>query len=287
MVALRFWKYEGTGNDFVVIDAEAAPAGVNWHALATRLCDRNRGVGADGLLLLGPGTTAPLRMQVINADGSEPEMCGNGLRCAVRWWASRGQLGPGLAAIETHAGLIRAEMAGPEAVRVGMGRPRWLRREIPAAGDPSSEFQDQPLAVEGATLRFTAVSMGNPHAVCLVPAVGDVPLARWGPVMERHPAFPARTNVEFLEVVDRQHARMIVWERGAGATLACGTGACAALVVGARAGLLDREATIVLPGGPLQLAWDETDEVWMTGPARAVFSGTMDGAWLAAVTGVS
>lgn len=286
-MSLPFWKYEGTGNDFVVLDAGAAPAGLDWATLAPLLCDRHRGIGADGVLLLGPGEAAPLRMRVLNADGSEPEMCGNGIRCAMRWWADQGRLAPGLAEIETLAGLIRAELVGVDAVRVGMGRPRWLRGEIPTAGEAAAEFRDQVLGVEGEPLTFTAVSMGNPHAVCVVPAVDAVPLTRWGPVLEHHPAFPARTNVEFLEIVDAHRARMIVWERGAGVTLACGTGACAALVVAARAGLLAREATITLPGGALRIEWDATDEVWMTGPARPVFTGTVEPARLVAAARVS
>lgn len=286
-MTLHFTKYEGTGNDFVVVDAEALPADVDWARLAPRLCDRHHGVGADGILLLGPGQAAPLRMRVVNADGSEPEMCGNGIRCAVRWWGERGRLGTGLATIETLAGPIRAERVGEDAVRVAMGRPRWTRGEIPATGDPAAAFHDEVIEVEGHPLRFTAVSMGNPHAVCLVPAVDAVPLARWGPVVERHACFPARTNVEFLEVLDRTRARMLVWERGAGATLACGTGACAALVVASQAGLLDREATLTLPGGDLHLRWDESNEVWMTGPARPVFTGALEPAWLAAAARVS
>ncbi|MEB3329869.1 MAG: diaminopimelate epimerase [Candidatus Sericytochromatia bacterium] len=273
---LRFHKYEGTGNDFLVLDATQLPEALAWARLAPALCDRHRGVGADGLLLLGPGTLAPWRMRVINADGSEPEMCGNGVRCAVRWWADRGLIGPGPCAIETLAGVIRAECVGADQVRVAMGRPRWRRAELPAAGPGEAELRDEPFALGGQLLRFTGVSMGNPHVVAVVPDVAAIPLETWGPLMEHHPTFPARTNVEFVEVRGPREAVMRVWERGAGPTQACGTGACATLVVLARAGRLAREAAIHVPGGPLAVAWHDDDEVWLTGEARGVFHGEVN-----------
>ncbi|MEB3223816.1 MAG: diaminopimelate epimerase [Candidatus Sericytochromatia bacterium] len=272
---LHFEKYEGTGNDFVVVDAEHVPTGLDWHRLAPRLCDRHRGVGADGVLLLGPGERAPWRMRVFNADGSEPEMCGNGVRCAVRWWTDTGRRGPGLGPIETGAGIVHAEALAAGDVRVAMGRPRWHRAALPATGAADAELRDEPFTCGDVTLHFTAVSMGNPHAVAVVPDVAAVPLAAWGPRMETDPTFPARTNVEFAQVLGPREASMRVWERGAGPTQACGTGACATLVVLARAGLLAREATIHLPGGPLTVAWADDDEVWMTGEARQVFAGEL------------
>jgi diaminopimelate epimerase len=273
---LRFEKYEGTGNDFIVLDAAQLPPSLDWARLAPALCDRHRGVGADGLLLCGPGERAPWRMRVVNADGSEPEMCGNGVRCAARWWADRGLPGAELGVIETLAGLIRAECLEDGRVRVGMGRPRWTRRELPAAGPPDAELRDEPIALDGGSLPFTGVSMGNPHVVAVVPDVAAVPLHLWGPAVEHHPTFPARTNVEFVEVRGPREAVMRVWERGAGPTQACGTGACATLVVLARDGLLAREATIRVPGGPLTVAWGDDDEVWLTGEARGVFAGEVD-----------
>jgi diaminopimelate epimerase len=284
---LRFDKYEGTGNDFIVLDAEALTEEPDWAQLAPALCDRHRGIGADGVLLLGRGERAPWRMRVINADGSEPEMCGNGVRCAMRWWADTGRVGPGPAVIETLAGLVQAECVDPARVQVAMGRPRWLRAELPAAGPPEAELLDEPFTLGAETVRFTGVSMGNPHAVAVVADVASVPLAKWGPFVEHHPVFPARTNVEFVEVRGRQEAVMRVWERGTGPTRACGTGACATLVVLARAGLLAREATIHLPGGPLMVAWDDDDEVWLTGAARGVFTGEVDLARLAGAPAVS
>jgi diaminopimelate epimerase len=284
---LRFDKYEGTGNDFIVLDAEGLVEEPDWARLAPALCDRHRGIGADGVLLLGRGERAPWRMRVINADGSEPEMCGNGVRCAMRWWADTGRVGPGPAVIETLAGLVQAECVESARVRVAMGRPRWLRAELPAAGPPEAELVDEPFTLGAETFRFTAVSMGNPHAVAVVADVAAVPLATWGPFVEHHPVFPARTNVEFVEILGRQEAVMRVWERGAGPTQACGTGACATLVVLARAGLLAREATIHLPGGPLTVAWDDDDEVWLTGAARGVFAGEVDLARLAGAPSVS
>jgi diaminopimelate epimerase len=262
-MALAFAKYQGTGNDFLVIEGQGER---DWTALAPRLCDRHYGVGADGLLIV---STDPFKMLVVNADGSIPEMCGNGLRCVARYLHDRGKVGLGPFEVVTGAGVLRPEVLPDLQVTVDMGRPILERERIPmlgpAGGPVVEELVDDWLV--------TAVSMGNPHAVIFVRDVEGVPLASWGPGLETHPSFPAKTNVEFAQVLDRGRARMRVWERGAGPTLACGTGACATLVAGVLTGRMDRAGVIELPGGPLAIRWDDEDHVWLTGEARPVFTG--------------
>jgi diaminopimelate epimerase len=270
---LPFAKYQGTGNDFLMVDGLDGLPALDWGAFARRWCDRHHGVGADGVILVLKGDSAPFAMRVINADGSEPEMCGNGLRCFVRYLADRGLAPVGPFPVETGAGTLRPEVLADGQVRVDMGHPILERARIPMAGPAADQVVDEPIAVGAESFLVTAVSMGNPHAVIFVPDVAAVPLAEWGPPLETHPAFPARTNVEFTQVLDRHSARMRVWERGAGPTLACGTGACATLVAGVLTGRLDREATIHLPGGPLAIAWREDGTIFMTGAAEFVFTG--------------
>ena len=264
---LSFTKYQGTGNDFIVIDALDGLPVVDWATTAAFLCDRHYGVGADGVLLVERGRRAAFAMRVVNADGSEPEMCGNGIRCVARWLADRGLVTTGPFEVETAAGLIRPEVLPDRHVRVDMGRPRLRRADIPMAGPPDEQVIEEPMGAGFGTVLVTAVSMGNPHAVIFVPDVDRIELADWGPRVERHDVFPQRTNVEFVQVMGPNHANMRVWERGAGVTLACGTGACAALVAGVLTGRLEREAVIHLPGGPLAIRWDADDHVWLTGPS--------------------
>lgn len=272
---LSFAKYQGTGNDFLMVDGLDGLPALDWGAFARRWCDRHYGVGADGVILVLRGESAPFAMRVINADGSEPEMCGNGLRCFVRYLADRGLAPTGPFPVETGAGTLRPEVLEGGQVRVDMGHPILSRARIPMSGPADEQVVDEPIAVGAESFLVTAVSMGNPHAVIFVPDVEAVPLAEWGPPLETHPAFPARTNVEFTQVIDRHTARMRVWERGAGPTLACGTGACATLVAGVLTGRLDREATIHLPGGPLAIAWREDGSILMTGAAEFVFTGEL------------
>ncbi|MEB3195649.1 MAG: diaminopimelate epimerase [Candidatus Sericytochromatia bacterium] len=276
-MTLRFWKYQGTANDFILLEATSELQALDWVEWAPRLCDRHRGVGADGILLLSSAESPERRMRVINADGSEPEMCGNGLRCAVRWWFDQGSLpSDTLVTVQTGAGPREAVCQGDGQVRLAMGQPGWRRADIPMLGPAAEECRGEPVTLEGQTLPMTAVSMGNPHAVLLVPDAQLVPLSRWGPLLERDPRFPQRTNVEFISVINPAEIRMQVWERGVGATMACGTGACAAAVVVAREGLVNRQVAVHLPGGTLHVTWAEDDAVWLTGPADHVFSGQVD-----------
>lgn len=244
--------------------------------MAARLCDRHYGVGGDGLILVLPGEAAPFRMRIFNTDGSEPEMCGNGLRCFVRYLADRGLAPEGRFEVETGAGVLRPEVLSDGRVRIDMGPPVLERQHIPMGGPRTAQVIEEPVEAAGQRFSVTAVSMGNPHAVIFMPDVEAVPLAEWGPALETHPVFPAKTNVEFCQVVSPTEAIMRVWERGAGPTLACGTGACATLVAGVLTERLSHEATIRLPGGPLEIEWAADNHIFMTGPAEAVFSGEIE-----------
>ena len=275
---MDFVKMHGLGNDFIVVDLLATGpdrSDGEWAELAVRLCDRHFGVGADGVLLALPSETADVRMRIFNSDGSEAEICGNGIRCLARYVRDRGVGGERLR-VETLAGLLDLAFAeGGRAVRVDMGAPRLGAREIPVALD-AERVVDQPLEVDGYRWRFTAVSMGNPHAVVfLTPEeLAALPLPTVGPQVEHHPLFPARTNFHAAAVTSPHSATVRVWERGAGPTLACGTGACAVTVAGVLKGVLESPVDVTLPGGTLRIAWEPDGHVYMTGPAEYVFRGT-------------
>jgi diaminopimelate epimerase len=284
---VRFSKYHGTGNDFVMIEDLADTFVVEpWFVAA--VCARGLGVGADGIIRVAPGgSSADFFMDYWNADGNVAEMCGNGIRCLAAYVYDRGLTTKTQLRIDTRAGLkhvvIHAEDGAAERVTVDMGRPSFSRKSVPMTGDPFDTFIGQQLQVEGTTFRATAVSMGNPHCVLFLDPtteVGDVDVPGLGTLVEHRPDFPARTNVEFVRVEDgRVEAR--VWERGSGETLACGTGACAAMVASSLAGLVGREAEVRFPGGRLWVNWRDDDEVFLTGPAMCVFDGQLSDTWLA------
>ncbi|MEI7833262.1 MAG: diaminopimelate epimerase [bacterium] len=275
---MNFTKMHGLGNDFIVVDCLRGEHVAELVEATVRLCDRHRGIGADGLILVLPATDADFRMRIINSDGSEPEMCGNGIRCFAKFLYDTGLTTNTTLAIATLAGMIGAELTVTDgkvsAVRVDMGIPRLERVDIPMIGD-TGEVVDEPLQVLGRTFSTTAVSMGNPHAVTFVEDVERFPLEQYGPLVENHPSFPRKTNAEFVEVISPTHLRMRVWERGAGITQACGTGACATLVAAVLTNRAERTATVELPGGPLHISWDVNEHVYMTGPAVAVFTGSV------------
>jgi diaminopimelate epimerase len=279
MATLSFVKLHGTANDFVYVDARRGLPG-DPAALARRLCDRHRGIGADGLILLRDADTrdADCRMEIINADGSTAEMCGNGIRGFAKYVLDRGLATHEPLRVETGAGVlsIEAERQGGRVVRVAvdMGRPEWDGRRIPV--DADGEIVERPLEVAGRDYRVTCVSMGNPHCVVFLDDVAGLDLPALGPRFEHHPFFPKRVNTEFIRVVDRGHLEMRVWERGAAETLACGTGACAAAVAAARTGRADRAVRVTLPGGDLAIEWLENDHVRMTGDAVEVFQGQVE-----------
>ncbi len=276
-IDLPFAKMHGCANDYVVVDAvrhQIADAA----ALARSVCDRRLGVGSDGLLLALPSESAALRMRMYNPDGSEAEMCGNGLRCLVLFAASRGLVdGAEDLQIETGAGVLRASILASDGrtatIRVAMGAPRLERAEIPMVGGRGRVI-DEVLDAGEHRLAITAVSMGNPHAVVFVDDVDAVPLDVLGPAFECHPVFPQRTNVEFVQVLARDALRQRTWERGVGETLACGTGACAVAVAAHLGGHAERDVLVHLRGGDLNVRWDEREGVLMTGPAVDVFDGT-------------
>ncbi len=279
---IKFSKYQGLGNDFVLIDNRSTASPCLTSEQSVQVCDRHFGVGADGVIFLLPGEMgADYTMRIYNSDGSEPEMCGNGIRCLARFIADlEGKTGSGNQSYRIHtlAGLIVPEVQVDGQVKVNMGQPRLLAQEIPTTLAPSDEkVINMPLVVEGQSWNVTCVSMGNPHCITFVEDAAAIPLAQLGPKFEHHPVFPQRTNTEFIETVRRDYLKMRVWERGAGATLACGTGACAVLVAGVLTGHCDTTATIELPGGPLRIEWEGLDQVvYMTGPAQEVFTGVLD-----------
>ena len=287
---MRFSKYHGTGNDFVLVEDLEDRLRPD-PALVAAVCDRRRGVGADGLIRIAPAREADFFMDYYNADGATAEMCGNGIRCLAKHVFDRGFTAARELDVATRAGvkrlMIEARDGVARSVTVDMGPPSLERKAIPMTGDPRDTFVRQPLEVEGRTFAATAVSMGNPHCVLLLGPGEDLEgleVARLGPLVERRPEFPARTNVEFVTVVDGG-VRARVWERGSGETMACGTGACAALVATALAGLTGRRAEVAFPGGVLEVAWEEEGPVLLTGPAVCVFDGELDEEWVAGALG--
>jgi diaminopimelate epimerase len=281
---MKFTKMHGIGNDFVMVNC-LGPNGNELLAEAERraveLCDRKFGVGGDGVIAVLPGRAAPFEMRMFNPDGSEAEMCGNGIRCFAKFLFDRRLTGgQSEIAVETGAGLLKLQMTvGPDdkaaTVRVDMGEPVLIPSQIPtllAEGD--SLVVNAPLDLGDLTLSVTAVSMGNPHAVTFVEDAKNYPVAAVGPKVECHPAFPRRVNTEFIEIVSDHEIIFRVWERGAAETLACGTGACAAVVACVLNGKTRREVRVHLPGGDLDIEWSEADNhVYMTGPAAEVFEG--------------
>jgi diaminopimelate epimerase len=270
---IPFTKMQGIGNDFVMVDAlREISLPEDLPAFARLACDRRFGVGADGIILLEKGEQAPFRMRMLNPDGSESEMCGNGVRCFARLLHDHGHVTEPVVPVETGAGVLQLEVLADRRVRVDMGPARLRRGEIGMIGAETQGFVEQEV---GEGYRGTAVSMGNPHLVIFVDDVAAVELERVGPILERHPLFPARTNVHFVQVVDRAHLIQRTWERGAGATLACGTGACACAVAAVVTDRADRKVDIRLPGGNLEIELGPDGHVFMTGPAETVYEGEM------------
>jgi diaminopimelate epimerase len=274
---ISFVKYHGLGNDFILVDNRQQSEPLITPEQAVTWCDRHFGIGADGVIFVLPGQDGTdYTMRIFNSDGSEPEMCGNGIRCLARFIADlEGDSAKEVYRIHTLAGVIIPKLEANGQVTVDMGQPRLLAAEIPttlAAAD--QQVVNQAIEAAGASWQVTCVSMGNPHCITFVPDVAAIPLETIGPQFEHHPTFPQRTNTEFIEVVRRDYLKMRVWERGAGITLACGTGACAALAAGVLNGVCDRRATVELPGGCLEIEWSAIDErLYMTGPAQQVFRG--------------
>ncbi len=292
---INFTKMHGLGNDFILIDRITQKFKVKSEelkVLSRKLCHRQFGIGADQILLLYPSRTADFKMRIFNADGSEVEMCGNGIRCLAKYIWGRRLSGKATLNIETPAGIIRPEKKG-KLVRVDMGEPILKPEKIPVKTSSKFKVQsskiktpnsklltpnskliiDYPLKIEDREFKITCVSMGNPHAVIVVDNVMDFPVTYYGPLLEMHEIFPKRTNVEFIEILNPSEIKMRVWERGAGETMACGTGASAVAVASSLKGLTKKNVTVHLAGGDLIIKWAKDNHVYMTGPAEEAFTG--------------
>ena len=275
-MTLQFTKMHGLGNDFVVIDCRDKAVSDRMSEvgeLSKRLCHRRFGIGADQMLLIYPSGTADFRMRIFNPDGSEVEMCGNGIRCFAKYIWDRKISSSDALSVETAAGIIRPQRSG-DMVKVDMGEPVTEGRLVPVNLD--GIVRGFPLKIEDREFKITCVSMGNPHAVIFVDEVDNFEVGRYGPVIETHALFPKRTNVEFIQVLGPERLKMRVWERGAGETMACGTGASAAAVAANLNGLAGRKVTIALLGGELRIEWAANNHIYMTGPAEEVFEGRME-----------
>ncbi len=277
---IEFTKMEGLGNDFVLIDDRAGniESYRSYPELAQMLCSRHFGIGADGIILILESKDHDSKFRIYNSDGSEAEMCGNGMRCFARLLYEKKMISKKRFRVDTKAGTVIPEIllddkGKVQSVRVDVGEPILLCRDIPFES-PNEKAVDELLTVGGREYRITAVSMGNPHAVIFVDSYDGLDLETEGRAIETHARFPQKTNVEFVQVLSRTELNMKVWERGAGATLACGTGACAVLAAAHLTGRTQDRALIHLPGGDLDIHWDKaTNHVFKTGPANLVFEG--------------
>lgn len=285
---INFTKMQGLGNDFILIDClnnECEFRNSEFGFIAKKLCDRRFGIGADQLLLLYPSNIADFKMRIFNADGSEVEMCGNGIRCLAKYIWDRNLSHKNTLEIDTPAGIIRPEKAG-EMVKVDMGEPILEPEKIPvnikksAGSSQQSETPDRiidyPVQIADKKFKITCISMGNPHAIITVDDLLNFPVTYYGPMIERHHIFPKRTNVEFINVLNPAEITMRVWERGSGETMACGTGASAAAVASNIKGLTGKNVTIHLLRGDLFIEWADNNRIYMTGPAAKVFEGTIE-----------
>jgi diaminopimelate epimerase len=279
-MSIVFTKMHGLGNDYLYIDATGGKNAVADPAeLSRRMSHRHLGAGADGIILILPGDKAPFRMRIFNADGSEAETCGNGIRCFAKYVYERGMTEEIRFAIETGGGPnvveLKLDAAGKvAAVRSNMGRPKFERAEIPMTPEsgPPGRVIEQALEIDGQTFRITCANIGNPHAVVFVPDATRVPLAEIGPKIERHPAFPKRTNVEFVNVVDRSNIVMRIWERGSGITMASGSGSCGSALASMITDRVDRRVNVHLVYGSLAIEWAEDGCVYQEGPAEEVYT---------------
>ena len=277
---MKFTKWQGCGNDFLLIDCRENEL-ADYGAFAKKSCDRHFGVGGDGVLVILDSDKADFRMRIFNADSSEAEMCGNGIRCFARYLYDNHITDKKKFTVETGAGILVPEIVEKDGVgtgvRVDMGEPVLEADKIPMAGYGNRRVVNEPVEVAGRKWNITGVSMGNPHCVVFVDDIKTTPIEEVGPIFEVQERYPKKTNTEFVQVLDRQHMRMRVWERGAAITLACGTGACATLTAAVLNGKTDRRAEITLDGGKLDIEWSEKDNhIYMTGPAVQVFAGEVE-----------
>jgi diaminopimelate epimerase len=272
---MRFAKMHGLGNDFLIFEDDGS--GRDWNAIAADVCRRRLSVGGDGIMVVLPSDIADIRMRIINADGSEAEMCGNGIRCFAKYVYEHGIVKKSDMTVETLAGIIRPKLCldgeTVSGVSVDMGMPSFERADIPMGGEGLPV--DVDITAAGENLTITTLLMGVPHTVVQVEALDATDMMRLGPAIETHALFPRKTNVNFVQVIDRQNIRMQTWERGAGLTMACGTGACASVVALSRKGLIETAATVRLAAGELHIAVKDDGRVIMTGPAAHVCDATL------------
>ena len=276
---LEFVKMQGTGNDFVMVDAREVD--MNWNNLSIDVCKYHFGIGADGLITIDKSSLADLRMRIFNSDGSEAQICGNGLRCFAKYAIDRKLVKGPSVNIETAAGIKKVETKSEKgrvvSARVNMGTPVFLGREIPVSLDKNGPILDEIVNVDGNEIELSFVSMGNPHAVCFIKDnVVKYPLLKIGPAVERNSLFPQRTNFEIVNVLDGSNLQVRVWERGVGETLACGSGACAVAVISRLKNITGENVNIHIPGGTLSISWDGHGDVYLQGPVKEVFSGVYE-----------
>ncbi|MEM3736796.1 MAG: diaminopimelate epimerase [Candidatus Bathyarchaeia archaeon] len=277
MVKISFWKMHGLGNDFILIDGRNGKlSDDHMGRLARELCERRFSVGADGLIIVFNSTFADIRMRIFNPDGSEAEMCGNGIRCLAKYCYEKGIVRKKEMKVETLAGVKEVELTVEretvEKVKVNMGKPVWERSGVPMLGEGT--FIDRDLELGTTRFRATCLSLGNPHCIIFVDDVKNFPIETTGPEVENHPLFPNRVNVEFAQILNRHELNVRVWERGCGETFACGTGACAAVAAAKVLGKIDGKAIVHLLGGDLEVEYT-TLGIYMKGPATKVFEGRM------------
>ena len=277
---MKFTKMQGAGNDYVYVNCFEErvedPA-----AVAIKVSNRNFGIGSDGLILIQPSEQADVRMRMFNSDGSESEMCGNGIRCVAKYAYDHGIVTKKEISAETGAGILTLQLftgtdGKVDRVRVNMGPPRLTRGEIPMRGDAEGKVINQPLNVLQSTFNITCASMGNPHCVIFVDDVDSFQVEKYGPLIENNEMFPRRTNVEFVQIISRTEVRQRTWERGAGETLACGTGSSAVTAACVLNGLTEKKIVNHLSGGDLEMEWADDGNIYMTGPAVEVFTGEID-----------
>ena len=275
---IQFTKMHGAGNDYVFIDGRNST--LNWSSLAVSISDRHFGVGSDGLIVALESEDADIRMQMYNLDGSEGKMCGNGIRCFVSFGVNIGLLERDSAtySVETASGTLEVtpiwENDQMVAASVNMGQPAFLSSEVPFVLEGYDAVEDHDLEIEGQHFAVSALSMGNPHAVTILDTpISGFDLAQIGPKIENHPMFPEQVNFEIINILNRDSIALRVWERGSGQTLACGTGACAAAVIAIKKGLVNNKVTVKLPGGDLEIHWENNSDVYMKGPIATVFQG--------------
>lgn len=277
-MSITFTKMHGLGNDYLFIDAAKHPIS-NPNALSVKMSERHLGVGADGIILVLPGDSAEFKMRIFNADGSEAETCGNGIRCFAKYVYERGMTNDKEFTIETLAGpnrvVLKTSGKSVVSVRSNMGRPRFERAEIPMAG-PAGRVLEEELVLDDRTVKITCANIGNPHAVIFVDDATAIPLAEIGPKIENHPAFPQRTNVEFVTVKDRANIVMRIWERGSGITMASGSGSCGASLASMITDRVDRKVNVHLVHGVLAIEWADDGFVYQEGPAAEVFTGVWE-----------